>query len=627
MLILKNIYKKYNRKYVLKDINLNFKETGLVTILGESGSGKTTLLNILSGIDEPTKGTIYIDRKLISILKKDNSLYNQYISFIFQNYNLIEKLSINDNIKLINDIKTDNILKKFKLLSKKQSKINELSGGMQQRVALARGLVKDKKIIVCDEPTGALDKDNSKIVMTYLKKISKDRLVIVVTHNIELANLYSDRIITLSDGRIISDTSPLELKERKSDYKKIKEQYSIKNLLKIVIKNILSNKKRNIMMFISLVIGILSLMLVLGISNGFKTSIDKEEKTTLASFPLIINEYSQNPLDELSNNYSNINYNNDKITSINKIHKNVIDDNLIKYIDNNTYTKYIYKKYVIDDISISNINNNIEEELIIKSGKYPTNNKELLLVTDEQNNIDKNLLNELGLYNDEYNIDELIGYKVKINKTNYEITAIASFKNNSFFYEETGLFMLSTIDELPYEIYLYPYNYEEKIKLITYLNDYKDLKYLDQTDTVKEVLTTLINSITVVLIVFSIIILLVSSIMLYTLTYISIIERFREISIYKVNGIRNCIIKLIFYLENIFISSLAILSSYILLSLLSLPINKILFDITSLSNILLITPNLLTKAIIMIIILVLISTYIPLKKLNYLNIIDIMKNN
>ena len=326
---------------------------------------------------------------------------------------------------------------------------------------------------------------------------------------------------------------------------KIKEQYSIKNLLKIVTKNILSNKKRNIMMFVSLVIGILSLMLVLGISNGFKTSIDKEEKTTLASFPLIINEYSQNPLDELSNNYSNINYNNDKITSINKIHKNVIDDNLIKYIDNNTYTKYIYKKYVIDDISISNINNNIEEELIIKSGKYPTNNKELLLVTDEQNNIDKNLLNELGLYNDEYSIDELTGYKVKINKINYEISAIASFKNNSFFYEETGLFMLSRIDELPYEIYLYPYNYEEKIKLITYLNNYKDLKYLDQTDTVKEVLTTLINSITVVLIVFSIIILLVSSIMLYTLTYISIIERFREISIYKVNGIRNCIIKLI----------------------------------------------------------------------------------
>lgn len=623
MIVLKNIYKKYknNKKYILKNINLNFKDNGFVSILGESGAGKTTLLNIISGIDSPTKGNIYINREDINNLIKDNSLYNQYISFIFQNYNLIEKISVNDNIKLINDIKIKNILKKLRIENKEKSKISELSGGQKQRVAIARALAKNNKILICDEPTGALDSNNSKNIMQLLKKISKTKLVIMVTHNEELAKTYSDRIITLKDGEVISDTSPLELEERNNKHKKIKEKYSILNILKIIKVNIKSNKRKNITTIISLIIGLVSLISVLGISIGFKNAILKEEKTTLSSYPLIINEYSSNPLDSLKQETKYTN----KIKGANYIHRNKIDDKLIEYIKSNKHTSYIKYNYVINNINIFTTDKSIEQEIILKKGNYP-DNKELLLVVDEFNNIDKYILESINLNKEEYGLEELVNHKVKINRVTYKISGIATFKESSPMFEETGIY-INELGDIPSEIYLYPKSYNDKLDLIKYLDEYKQLKYLDQTDTVKEVLTTLISSITIVLTVFSIIILIVSSIMIYILTYISIIERNKEISIYKVNGINNKIIKLIFYLENIIISLIALIISIIISCLLSTILNNIFLKITSLENIMLINKEILTVSLIITLLLTTVSTLIPLRKINKIRVVDILRNN
>ena len=218
MIFIKNIYKKYrSKKYVLRNINLNFPDKGLVTILGASGSGKTTLLNLIGGLDKATKGEIYIDRININKLIKDNTLYTNYISFIFQNYNLIDNLSVNDNVDMFNDKNNDTLLKKLSILNKKNNNINELSGGQQQRVAIARAIAKNTKIILCDEPTGALDHETSHSIMKLLKAISKEKLVIVITHNKELSKLYSDRVIHIKDGVIESDSSPHLITEKKSN--------------------------------------------------------------------------------------------------------------------------------------------------------------------------------------------------------------------------------------------------------------------------------------------------------------------------------------------------------------------------------------------------------------------------
>lgn len=626
MIILKNIYKKYlsSRKYTLKDINLCFKSNGLVSILGESGSGKTTLLNIISGLDKPTKGSIYIDNIDINELIEDNSLYNQYIGFVFQDYNLIDNLSVYDNINLINNKNIDSILRKLKLLKKKNSVTGNISGGEKQRVAIARAISKDKKIIICDEPTGALDSATSESIMKILKNLSKDKLVIMVTHNKELANLYSDRIITIKDGIIESDTNEYIHESRKSNYKKVRNSYSLTQIIKLVIKNIRSKKKRNVLTIISLIIGITSLLSVLAISNGFKVSLDYEEKNSLSTYPIYISETSTNITNELSNIFKDdINNQNKIINKFNK-HQNTIDNDLINYLDNNKNTNYILKKYLINNILLSKIDKNIKDEVIMKKGFYPTTENELLLIVDDNNYIDKSIINfEL----DEYQFSDLINYEIYINNNKYYISGIATFKEDSTLYNETGIFTLSNLDTIPIEIYLYPKDYNNKIKLLDYLNKYDNLEYTDYSDTVKDVTTKIVDAISIVLIVFSIITLIVSTIMIYILTLISIMERTKVIGIYKVNGINNLIIKFIFYLENIILTIISIIISICILYLMSIPLNNTLYTITGLNNIMLISPDILLKPCSLIISIITLSTLIPLRLIDKLNIVETTKYN
>ena len=219
MLELKNVSKIYKAKsgdvYALNNINLYFEETGLVFITGKSGSGKTTLLNCIGGLDNFTEGEIFIKEKSTkNFTKSDYDSYrNTYIGFVFQEYNLLDNLSIKKNISLAtelqaiknNEDKIKEILKKVDLEGVENRKPQELSGGQRQRVAIARALIKNPSIIIADEPTGALDSESGHQILSLLKKLSKEKLVIVVSHDLENANKFADRIINLKDGKIESD--------------------------------------------------------------------------------------------------------------------------------------------------------------------------------------------------------------------------------------------------------------------------------------------------------------------------------------------------------------------------------------------------------------------------------------
>lgn len=216
---LSKIYKtKYESVSALENIHLTLPERGLVFIVGVSGSGKTTLMNMLSGVDVPTSGDVVIGEKsLYNTEEKQMFGYrNSYVGLVFQDYNLIEDLNVYDNIKLPFELlgntdfsKVDEVIKKVDIEDIKYSKVTEISSGQMQRVAIARALIKDSSLILADEPTGNLDSKNEKIILDLLKEISKDRLVVVITHGAEAAVEYGDRIIEIEDGHIVSDTNPI----------------------------------------------------------------------------------------------------------------------------------------------------------------------------------------------------------------------------------------------------------------------------------------------------------------------------------------------------------------------------------------------------------------------------------
>ena len=218
-----NLTKVYKTEYelvkALNDMTLEFPQKGLIFIVGVSGSGKSTLMNMLSGVDTPTSGEVLIgDKSLFSENKKQLFGYrNSYVGLIFQDYNLIEDINVYDNIKLpleflgYEDFSIiDEVIKKVDIEDIKYSKVTEISSGQMQRVAIARALVKDSAMILADEPTGNLDSKNTKIVMDLLREISKDRLVIVITHDDDAAHEYGDRIIAIEDGTILDDTTKNE---------------------------------------------------------------------------------------------------------------------------------------------------------------------------------------------------------------------------------------------------------------------------------------------------------------------------------------------------------------------------------------------------------------------------------
>ena len=631
MLILKNISKQYegSNSFTLKNINLKFDNQGLVCILGPSGCGKSTLLNLIGGLDFPTEGDIFIDDALLkSLNKKDLDYYhNKYVGFVYQNYNLINYLNVVENIELINKNKDiDNLLKYLHLEVKKYKKVNNLSGGEKQRVAIARSLSNHPHLILADEPTGALDTKTSDEIMELLKKISKDILVIVVTHNENLALKYANRIIKMEDGKIIDDTKK-NIMNNIQKYKYAKVKVSTGRILNIIKNNILSKFKRNILSVTAFSVGLISLALVLGISSGFNKSIEKEEKDSLSQYPIYISETSANLDASLKSIFDNNSKYEDNVIYANTYnHKNVITKEYIadlKTKEDNV--NYFINTYLIDNKLFNVVNKNVDELNIIK-GKNIENDDEVLLVVNN-NNIDKDILKSIDLNKDSYSYEELINYEFLIKKEKYKIVGIASPSEDSYFNDLSGLLLITNkYDQtIPYSIALYPKDYNNKLELLNLLNSYKDIEYTDYSTTIKNLSTTLVDAISIVLLCFSMIALLVSTIMIGIISYISVIERVKEIGLFKSLGLSNKYIKSIFVGENIILGIVSSLVSYLVCKLLSIPINNTLTNLTGMSNILLINTNLLIILLIIGISLNIVGSYFPIKKTKKLKIVDCLK--
>ena len=314
MLQLKGITKNYlsgdNEVKALKGIDLEFRESEFVSILGQSGCGKTTMLNIIGGLDRYTSGDLVINGKSTKQFKdKDWDTYrNHSVGFVFQSYNLIPHQTVLANVELALTIsgvgkeerrkRAIEALTKVGLGDQINKKPNQMSGGQMQRVAIARALVNDPDILLADEPTGALDSKTSEQVMEILKDISKDRLIIMVTHNPELAEKYSSRIIKLLDGKVTDDSNPYTATKKDLDRARTKKEKSGKSSMKFAtavhlsLNNLMTKKGRTFLTSFAGSIGIIGIALILSLSNGMQSYINKVEEDTLSSYPITIEESS-----------------------------------------------------------------------------------------------------------------------------------------------------------------------------------------------------------------------------------------------------------------------------------------------------------------------------------------------
>ena len=308
MLKLENIKKDYitgdTAVHALKGVSVEFRKSEFVSILGQSGCGKTTLLNIIGGLDRYTSGELYIGGRATSDFRdRDWDNYrNHSVGFIFQSYNLIPHQSVLSNVELALTLtgvpraerrrRAAEALEKVGLADQLNKKPNEMSGGQMQRVAIARALVNDPEILLADEPTGALDSETSVQIMELLKEISKDRLVIMVTHNPELAKQYSTRIIRLLDGNITDDTMPYSGDEEKKTEKKSGKRPSMSFLtaLSLSLNNLMTKKARTFLTAFAGSIGIIGIALILSLSNGVNAYIARVEEETLSSYPITIEQ-------------------------------------------------------------------------------------------------------------------------------------------------------------------------------------------------------------------------------------------------------------------------------------------------------------------------------------------------
>ncbi len=308
MLKLENIKKDYitgdTTVHALKGMSVEFRKSEFVSILGQSGCGKTTLLNIIGGLDRYTSGELYIGGRATSDFRdRDWDNYrNHSVGFIFQSYNLIPHQSVLSNVELALTLtgvpraerrrRAAEALEKVGLADQLNKKPNEMSGGQMQRVAIARALVNDPEILLADEPTGALDSETSVQIMELLKEISKDRLVIMVTHNPELAKRYSTRIIRLLDGNITDDTMPYSGGEEEKTAEKSGKRPSMSFLtaLSLSLNNLMTKKARTFLTAFAGSIGIIGIALILSLSNGVNAYIARVEEETLSSYPITIEQ-------------------------------------------------------------------------------------------------------------------------------------------------------------------------------------------------------------------------------------------------------------------------------------------------------------------------------------------------
>ena len=489
MLKVNNIKKSYTTgdftQHALNGVSVNFRKNEFVAILGPSGSGKTTFLNIIGGLDRYDSGDLIINGKTTAdFTESDWDAYrNNSIGFIFQSYNLITHLSIVDNVKMgmtlsgvepeVKHKKALEALERVGLKDHIHKKPNQLSGGQMQRVAIARALANDPDIILADEPTGALDTETSKQIMDLIKEIAADKLVIMVTHNPDLANEYADRIISFTDGKVTNDTNPFDGADSDNDYELKKTSMSFKTALKLSGKNITTKKWRTALTAFASSIGIIGIALILALSGGFKIQVDKYQSNALSEFPIMIlpmsANYSDEDIQEMKTQFKSMMSGEVQFadtTSVKPydltreatVHINKLDGDFESYIDNidpsicNSVSRIksfpmnvLYKTsdggikqislsqfstadfssmYSTSGMGIStypetlgeNQTSYLESNYDILAGSYPKNENEIVMVVDTQNRVDKSVLESLGFdVSDDKDIpfDEIVGTQYK----------------------------------------------------------------------------------------------------------------------------------------------------------------------------------------------------------------------
>ncbi|MDR3263078.1 MAG: ATP-binding cassette domain-containing protein [Clostridiales bacterium] len=500
MLTLQNINKDYlsgdNTVHALRDVSINFNKNDFVAILGPSGCGKTTMLNIIGGLDRYNSGDLLInDKSTKGFSDGDWDTYrNNTIGFVFQSYNLISHLSVLANVEIALTLSgVDAAERKRRALESLRSvglddqankKPNQLSGGQMQRVAIARALVNNPKILLADEPTGALDSATSEQIMNILQEISKDKLVIMVTHNEEIAEKYATRIVSLKDGRVVSDTKP-ERNDAEYSQNSANDKYSngkntsmsFLTAIKLSFNNLKTKKMRTILVSVAGSIGIIGIALILAINAGMTAFINNLQEGSMAEYPLTVAEGSAMSIglgmNPMAGRDQNLYPDGDKIYSkapVTNNHQNKFNQEYLDYInalDSELYTatmfSYLYKMNVLykngtnyGEVAQSTGSNPLlstsnffeipdNKEFLLKQydilaysggdAGYPSSINDVILVVDSSNNIRPTIMTTLGLGTAaEYSFNELLGHEFKVVKNDayYATTpdATGKYKKN-----------------------------------------------------------------------------------------------------------------------------------------------------------------------------------------------------
>ena len=752
MLELKNINKSYKTgnfiQHALKNVDLSFRKNEFVAILGPSGSGKTTLLNIIGGLDRYDSGDLIINGKSTKKFKATewDSYRNNCVGFIFQSYNLISHISVLENVEMaltLSGYKRKNkkekaleALEKVGLKDHAYKKPNQLSGGQMQRVAIARSLVNDPDIILADEPTGALDSATSVQIMNLIREIAKDKLVIMVTHNPELAKDYANRIIEFKDGKILSDSNPINSEEENLGKVHIRKTVlSYLSAIHLSFNNIKTKKGRTFLTAFAASIGIIGIALILSLSNGFQLQIDKFEKSTLSQMPITISsqamQMDESTLEEQmqTNTDKKDKYLNEKVVKPTEsvvekmIHTNNITSDYLNYVDSidkNLLSGISYlKKTGLNLVTVDKDNNYkkidmsnsmsyqlfptrtseketgvVEDNYDVLAGSIDSKEIGLILAIDSKNGVDKSLIESLG-FDSTKNIsfDDILNKEIKlitnndyykqlganfIPDSNYEkmynsensitvkIKAIIRGKEDKeMFTNQAAIFYTGALvdkiisinqesdivkkqeeldyniltgasfdeattkndvlaylgaDEIPAVIYLYPKDFKSKDKITSYLDKYNKNKvdtdkitYTDMAKLMSSLSSGIMDAITVVLIAFSSISLVVSSIMIAIITYISVLERTKEIGILRALGARAKDITRVFNAETMLIGLCSGILGLVIAYLLTFPANKIIENLSGLASVAKLNP---IHAIILLLIsvsLTVLSGFIPAK--------------
>lgn len=470
MLTLKNIKKSYIVGEIVTDalrgVSTSFREKEFVAILGKSGSGKTTALNIIGGLDRYDSGDLIIKgRHTKDFLDKDWDAYrNNSIGFVFQSYNLINHLTIVDNVEIGMTLsgvdakekrrRTLEVLTRVGLKDHLHKKPNQLSGGQQQRVAIARALANDPEILLCDEPTGALDTETSRQIMDLIKEIASDRLVIMVTHNPELAHTYANRILEFEDGLIVSDSNPYDVKDVRQDFNLKHTKMKFMTALKISFNNIKTKLGRTTLTSLASSIGIIGIAIILSLSTGFKAKIDEYQTEALAEFPIIISNQTVVFDEGNFGNTEGIYPNTDFVIPYNPleemgVHQNKLTDEFLDYIENidKAYANAIGYTYTFNmnllrqttdgyhevkftggpsagfgasglnsiPVPLDGTSNPIlSKNYDILAGSLPKEDTDIVILVDSKNRVDQQLLLNLGFkFTDKLSFNDIVDTKIK----------------------------------------------------------------------------------------------------------------------------------------------------------------------------------------------------------------------